>query len=429
MAAVGVSTVDKLAQIRSVMAAKGADAHFISSLDDLAWALNIRGQDVPCNPVVLGFLLLDATQNKLFINKEKLSSTDLASLAAAGVLVAPYEDAFDAIKEVQAKRILLDPKKTCFSLFDAVSADVTIVEAMNPSTLLKASKNKVEVEHTRHAMVKDGVALTKFFKWLEEEVATESLTEISIADQLHTLRAAGEGFVDISFDTIAGYLEHGALPHYKATDESNATLKPAGLLLVDSGGQYKDGTTDITRVVSLGNITAAEKVDYTLVLKGTIEGSMAIFPKGTRGYQIDAITRRPLWENLRNYGHGTGHGVGFFLNVHEGPQVFNAANVDIAIEEGMISSIEPGLYREGHYGIRIENLVLSHALESTQFGDFMAFETLTICYIATDLVDTSLLDQKHIDWLNQYNAWVFEKLANHLTVEETSWLKEKTKAI
>lgn len=429
VAAVGLSTVDKLTQIREVLKAKDADAHFVSSLDDLAWILNIRGQDVPCNPVVLGFLLVQGNENKLFINKEKLSAADLASLAAANVQVVAYEEAFTTIKALDAKRILLDPKKTCFSLFDAVPAEVTIVEAMNPSTLLKASKNQVEIAHTRNAMIKDGVALTKFFKWLEEEVATEQLSEISIADKLQSIRALADGFVDISFDTIAGYLEHGALPHYKATDTSNATLKPSGLLLVDSGGQYKDGTTDITRVVSLGNITTEEKVDYTLVLKGTIEGSMAIFPKGTRGYQIDAITRRPLWENLRNYGHGTGHGVGFFLNVHEGPQVFNAANVDIAIEEGMISSIEPGLYREGHYGIRIENLVLSKSLANTQFGDFMSFETLTICYIATDLVDASLLDQKHIDWLNQYNAWVFEKLADQLSEDERNWLKEKTQAI
>jgi len=429
VAAVGLSTVDKLTQIREVLKAKDADAHFVSSLDDLAWILNIRGQDVPCNPVVLGFLLVQGNENKLFINKEKLSAADLASLAAANVQVVAYEEAFATIKALDVKRILLDPKKTCFSLFDAVPAEVTIVEAMNPSTLLKASKNQVEIAHTRNAMIKDGVALTKFFKWLEEEVATEQLSEISIADKLQSIRALADGFVDISFDTIAGYLEHGALPHYKATDTSNATLKPSGLLLVDSGGQYKDGTTDITRVVSLGNITAEEKVDYTLVLKGTIEGSMAIFPKGTRGYQIDAITRRPLWENLRNYGHGTGHGVGFFLNVHEGPQVFNAANVDIAIEEGMISSIEPGLYREGHYGIRIENLVLSKSLANTQFGDFMSFETLTICYIATDLVDASLLDQKHIDWLNKYNAWVFEKLADQLSEDERNWLKEKTQAI
>jgi Xaa-Pro aminopeptidase len=219
------------------------------------------------------------------------------------------------------------------------------------------------------------------------------------------------------------------LPHYSATPESNYTLKSTGLLLVDSGGQYRTGTTDITRVISLGNITQQEKEDYTAVLKGTIEGSQAIYPKGSKGYQIDAITRRPMWATLRNYGHGTGHGIGFFLNVHEGPHVFNPTNINIAIEEGMVTSIEPGLYREGKHGIRIENLVLSKAFEQSEFGDFMEFETLTICYIDTALVEKNLLDKTHVDWLNNYNAWVYEKLASKLTTEEQAWLAEKTKVI
>ncbi len=330
---------------------------------------------------------------------------------------------------MKGEHILLDPKRTCFAIYDSVPENIEILEDMNPSTSLKSIKNKVEVDHTRHAMIKDGVALTKFFKWVEENVASGKLSEISIAEKLQALRATSEGFVDISFDTIAGYKAHGALPHYKATESSNSVLKPEGLLLVDSGGQYLDGTTDITRVISLGQIIPEEKTDYTIVLKGTIEGSQAVFPTGTRGYSIDAITRRPIWETMRNYGHGTGHGVGFFLNVHEGPQTFNMAAIDIPVEEGMITSIEPGLYREGHYGIRIENLVLSKKVESNQFGDFMDFETLTVCYIDTALVDKSLLDQKHIDWLNQYNGWVFEKLSPKLDEGEKAWLKEKTKAI
>ncbi|QBQ40074.1 aminopeptidase P family protein [Sphingobacterium psychroaquaticum] len=429
LAATGASTKTKLDQVKEVLKAKRADAHLISSLDDLAWVLNIRGRDVKCNPVVLGFLLIEGTQQTLFIDPIKLDASDVESLKAAEVAIKPYSEAFTAIKSIKAKQILLDPKRTCFAMFDAVPDSATIVEAMNPSTLLKAVKNDVELAHTRNAMVKDGVAMTKFFKWVEEQVATGELTEMSIADKLQALRAEGDAFVDISFDTIAGYLEHGALPHYKATEDSDAKLKPTGLLLVDSGGQYLDGTTDITRVISLGNITPNEKEDYTIVLKGTIEGSMAVFPRGTRGYQIDAITRRPIWETLRNYGHGTGHGVGFFLNVHEGPHTFNPSNVDIPVEVGMISSIEPGLYREGQYGIRIENLVHSKVLTQNEFGEFMDFETLTICYIATDLVEKTLLDQKHIDWLNKYNAWVFEKLAPHLDVETQKWLQEKTKSI
>ncbi len=425
----GQSTKSKLSAIREQLKTKRTSTHFVSSLDDLAWILNIRGNDVKCNPVVLGFLLIDGDKNTLFIQSGKLDEQYVADLKASGVDVLDYENAFEAIRQIQSDNILLDPKRTCFAIYDAVPKSVKIIEEMNPSTLLKAVKNKVELTHTRNAMRKDGVALTKFFKWLEENVASGTLTEISIADRLQQFRSELDGFVDISFDTIAGYLEHGALPHYKATEESDATLKPEGLLLVDSGGQYVDGTTDITRVISLGNIKPEERIDYTLVLKGMIEGSTAVFPKGTRGYQIDAITRRPLWEKLRNYGHGTGHGVGFFLNVHEGPHVFNSAAIDIAVEEGMITSIEPGLYREGQYGIRIENLVHSKTIESNYFGEFMDFETLTVCYIATDLVDKSILDQKHIDWLNQYNAWVYDQLSPSLTADEKNWLAEKTKAI
>lgn len=425
----GQSTKDKISTVKSKLKDKRADVHFVSSLDDLAWILNIRGNDVHCNPVVLGFLLIQEDKNTLFIGSGKLSSADISSLKDSGVEVADYQGAFEAVKQLKGERILLDPKRTCFAIYDSVPENIEILEDMNPSTSLKSLKNKVEVDHTRHAMIKDGVALTKFFKWVEENVASGELSEISIAEKLQALRATSEGFVDISFDTIAGYKAHGALPHYKATESSNSVLKPEGLLLVDSGGQYLDGTTDITRVISLGQIKPEEKTDYTIVLKGTIEGSQAVFPTGTRGYSIDAITRRPIWETMRNYGHGTGHGVGFFLNVHEGPQTFNMAAIDIPVEEGMITSIEPGLYREGHYGIRIENLVLSKKVESNQFGDFMDFETLTVCYIDTALVDKSLLDQKHIDWLNQYNGWVFEKLSPKLDEGEKAWLKEKTKAI
>ena len=426
----GQSTVDKLAAIKAQLKTKRADAHLISSLDDLAWALNVRGTDVPCNPVVLGFAFISENETILYITAGKLSEEAVAEFNAYGVSIQPYEAVYAKLKDLaEGTSILVDPKRTCFAVYDSIPAGVQIIEDMNPSTLLKAIKNEVEVAHTRNAMVNDGVALTKFFKWVEENVASGELSEISIADYLAELRAAQPGFKDISFGTIAGYKAHGALPHYSATPESNSLLEQNGLLLVDSGGQYETGTTDITRVISLGNITAAEKEDYTYVLKGTIEGSMAIFPKGTRGYQIDAITRRPMWQTLRNYGHGTGHGVGFCLNVHEGPHVFNGTATDIAIEPGMITSIEPGLYKEGEYGIRIENLVLAKELESSPYGDFMDFETLTICYIATDLVDKSVLDQVHIDWLNQYNEWVYNQLESHLSEDEKTWLRAKTQAI
>ena len=426
----GQSTVDKINTIKAQLKAKRADAHLISSLDDLAWAFNVRGTDVPCNPVVLGFGFISASETILYITEGKIDSETISELTSYGILIKPYNEVYSKLKSLEkGTSILLDPKRTCFAVYDSIADGVEIIEAMNPSTLLKAIKNDVEIAHTRNAMINDGVALTRFFKWIEENVASGNLSEISIADYLAGLRAEQPGFKDISFGTIAGYKAHGALPHYSATPESNSLLEQNGLLLVDSGGQYETGTTDITRVVSLGAITQAEKEDYTYVLKGMIEGSMAIYPKGTRGYQIDAITRRPMWQALRNYGHGTGHGVGFFLNVHEGPHVFNGTATDIAIESGMITSIEPGLYKEGEYGIRIENLVLSKEFENSQYGEFMDFETLTICYIATDLVEKSILDQVHIDWLNNYNQWVFEQLESKLAEEEKAWLKEKTKAI
>ncbi|MNK09326.1 Aminopeptidase [compost metagenome] len=425
----GQSTVSKIEAVRAEMKKNRTEAHLISSLDDLAWLLNIRGQDVPCNPVVLGFVLITAENATLYIEPSKLTTQATEELKGYGVDVAAYEDIFETIPTLEVASILIDPKRTCFAVFDSVPKQVKIVERINPSTSLKAIKNKVEVENNRHTFVKDGVALTRFFKWLEENVSSGELSELSIAAKLRGFRESQEGFVDVSFTTIAGYLDHGALPHYSANEKSNYTLEPKGLLLVDSGGQYTTGTTDITRVVTLGGLTQEEKEDYTLVLKGTIEGSQAIFPTGTRGYQIDAITRRPLWETLRNYGHGTGHGVGFFLNVHEGPQVFNAAAIDVVVEPGMITSIEPGLYRVGKHGIRIENLVLTRRAGSSEFGDFLDFETLTICYIATDLIEKSLLDKKHIAWLNNYNQWVFDQLSTHLTVEEKNWLADKCQAI
>nr|WP_316928392.1 aminopeptidase family protein P [Sphingobacterium spiritivorum] len=411
------------------MEKKQAEYHLVSSLDDLAWLFNIRGQDVPCNPVVLGFALISSSKATLFIEPSKLNEAAVSSLAQSGVEVRSYEEIFSAIDSLTDTTILIDPKRTCFAVYDRIPDTVKIIEKLNPSTALKAIKNNTEIAHTRQTMINDGVAMTKFFKWVEENIASGMLTELSIADKLRGFREAQEGFVDVSFNTIAGYLEHGALPHYSATEKSSSTLEAKGLLLVDSGGQYKTGTTDITRVISLGQITQEEKEDYTIVLKGTIEGSQAIFPVGTRGYQIDAITRRPIWQTLRNYGHGTGHGVGFFLNVHEGPQTFNPSNIDVPVDPGTITSIEPGLYRVGKHGIRIENLVLTKSLESSEFGDFLNFETLTICYIATDLIEKSLLDQSHIDWLNQYNQWVYAQVSPRLAEEEKVWLAEKCKTI
>ena len=425
----GKSTADKLSEVRAELKRAHVASHLISSLDDIAWLFNVRGTDVNCNPVVLSFAYVTQTEAILFIADGKLNEQSIAELNAAGVEVKSYNEVYQLIEKLNVNSILLDPKRTCFAVYDSIPKSIKITEALNPSNLLKAVKNEIELAHTREAMINDGIALTKFFKWLEENVASNKLSEISIAEKLQGFREEQPGFKDISFDTIAGYKDHGALPHYKAEPEFEYQLEPKGLLLVDSGGQYLTGTTDITRVVSLGEMTAEEREDYTLVLKGTIDGSRAVFTTGTRGYQIDAITRQPLLATKRNYGHGTGHGVGFFLNVHEGPHVFNGTATDIPILAGMITSIEPGLYREGKHGIRIENLVAAKNLESNQFGDFMDFETLTVCYIDTDLVEKSILHQEHIDWLNNYNEWVFKKLASKLNEEEKAWLRNKTKAI
>ncbi|MFB9864740.1 aminopeptidase P family protein [Rufibacter immobilis] len=426
----GKSLEEKLSAVRAALLETHTNAHLVSSLDDIAWLFNLRGSDVKANPVVLSFALLQEAKTVLFIDSDKLSAQDQNRLEKAGVTLAPYEAVSQALAELPASTtVLLDPKRTCQTIFEQLPAGIGVVQETNPTTHFKAVKNEVEAAHTRTTMVKDGVALTRFFKWLEENLGQTEITEISAAEKLYSFRAEQEGFVGESFDTIAGYRAHGALPHYKATPESNVALQPEGLFLLDSGGQYQTGTTDITRVISLGNLTEEEKIDYTLVLKGMIDGSTARFPKGTRGYQIDAITRKPLWDHARNYGHGTGHGVGFFLNVHEGPHVFNPTPTPIDIELGMITSVEPGLYRPGRYGIRIENLVLTVPDEKNEFGEFYTFETLTQFLIDTDPVQKDLLEPHHVQWLNNYNQQVVAKLEPHLTEEELVWLKGKAKAI
>jgi len=426
----GKSIAEKITEVRERLQEREATAHLISSLDDISWIFNLRGSDVKCNPVVLSFAIIEPNDVQLFIDKTKLDQEDIDKLHEADVSIQDYDAIEHAITSLSDKAtVFIDPKRNCFAYYSLIPAACIKIEDINPSTFLKAVKNEVELAHTRTTMIKDGVALTKFFYWLEKNIGKEQITEITIAEKLKDFRAQQDGFVGESFDTIAGYKAHGALPHYKATEESKSILEQKGLLLIDSGGQYTTGTTDITRVISLGHATTDEKRDYTLVLKAMIEGSTTNFPTGTKGYQIDAITRRPLWDHFKNYGHGTGHGVGFFLNVHEGPHVFNTANINIAIEPNMITSIEPGLYVEGSYGIRIENLVASHINEENQFGQFQSFETLTLCYIETSLIDKSLLDDKHTKWLNDYHAFVFEKVSLHLDNDERKWFLNKTKAI
>ncbi len=427
---IGQSIAQKLAAVRFLMKQQNANYHLISSLDDMAWLFNIRGQDVNFNPVVLSFALITANKASLYIEQSKLTVADQAILAQNGIEILAYEKIADDLKQLPAhSSILIDPKRTCFAFYKLLPQTVVKIFDTNPSTTLKAIKNETEISNTRDVMVKDGIAITQFLKWIKDQIGKITITEISAAAKLKEFRALQDGFIGESFKTIAAYKAHGALPHYGATAESDVKIEASGLFLVDSGGQYLYGTTDITRVLPMGNQTEEEKTDYTLVLKAMIEGCKTRFPKGTCGYQIDAITRRPMWDNALNYGHGTGHGVGYFLNVHEGPHVFNATATAIPIALGMITSIEPGIYRSGKHGIRIENLVLTVKDQTNEFNEFYAFESLTLAPIDTTLVKKELLEQAHIDWLNNYHENVYKKLSPSLNEEEKAFLEMMTAKI
>jgi Xaa-Pro aminopeptidase len=430
------SRADKLPQVRRALAEKGATHHLISSLDDVAWLLNLRGSDVPYNPVFVAHLLLAPDATQLFVGEGQISSALQSALAADGVQCLPYTQAHAALSAVPATaKVWLDPKRVTLGLRQALPAGVATVEAINPSTLAKSRKSLKEAQHVREAMAQDGAAMCAFYAAFEQARAKgERLTELTVDEMLSAERAQRPGFVSLSFSTIAGWRANGALPHYRATDESHAVIEGNGLLLIDSGGQYHGGTTDITRVWALGEVSAQEKADYTRVLKGTIGLSRTVFPLGTLSPMLDAIARAPLWQAGLDYGHGTGHGVGYFMNVHEGPQSISKAIPDatMAMEVGMITSIEPGLYRPGKWGVRIENLVLNVALETPErgaFGDMLAFETLTLCPIDTTPIDRSLLDAAELAWLNQYHATVRERLQPLVTGDALAWLLRCTEPL
>jgi Xaa-Pro aminopeptidase len=424
----------KLAQVRAAMAQHGATHHFISTVDDIAWLFNLRGADVSFNPVFLAHALVDARGVTLFVADGKVAPALQAALAGDGVRVAPYADATTALAALPGEAVLLiDPKRVTFGARSAVK--VRVVEAINPSTLAKSRKTDAEAAHVRAAMAQDGAAMCEFYAWFEAALAdgtrSEPITELTIDEQLSAARARRPGFVGLSFNTIAAFNPNGAMPHYHATPESHATIEGDGLLLIDSGGQYLGGTTDITRVWPIGTITAEHRRDYTLVLKGTLALSRTRFPRGTLSPMLDAIARAPLWAHGLEYGHGTGHGVGYFLNVHEGPQSISKAIPDatMAMEPGMITSIEPGLYRPGRWGIRIENLVLNVPAATTEFGEFLEFETLTLCPIDTRCIDRTLLRADEIDWLNAYHATVRERLAPLVDGAALAWLTTRTEPI
>ena len=425
----------KIGRVRQAMQELGASWHLISSLDDIAWLLNLRGSDVDYNPVFLSHLLLSEADAYLFVDEQKLSPELKQQLLHDGVVLKPYE-AVQAVLAAQLAdddtcSLLIDPVRTAWAIVQPYMKQVQL--RLNPSQGFKAQKTAKEIAHIRHAMEKDGAALCEFFAEFERRLqAGEQLSELDVDSLITEARARQPDFVCPSFATIAGFNANGALPHYRALPENHAMLEGDGLLLIDSGGQYLDGTTDITRVVPIGTITAAHKKDVTLVLKGMVNLSMAVFPVNEPGSNLDAIARLPLWQHGLDFGHGTGHGVGYFLNVHEGPQVishYGFGRAHTEMKEGMITSNEPGLYRTGQWGVRIENLVLNQSAYKTEFGEFLRFETLTLCPIDTRCIDVALLTETERAWLNSYHAEVRERLSPYVTGEAKDWLLKRTMAI
>ncbi|OCY30577.1 peptidase M24 [Acinetobacter pittii] len=430
-----LSRKEKIQAIRETLASKNIASHFISSLDDIAWILNARGQDVEYNPVFLSHLYISAKQSILFIDAEKVDVSIQQALAADGIEIRNYEDTANFLANISDPSVLLDPAKVSIFHEQAIAKDIQVVYDINPSTLFKSRKHESEIAHIRHAMVKDGVALCHFFHWLEKALHHgESISELTIDEKITAFRAQQDGFIGPSFSTIAGFNANGALPHYRATEEHYSFIEGDGLLLIDSGGQYVDGTTDITRVVPVGTPIGQQKRDYTLVLKCHIALAKTIYPEGLAAPLLDSICRNTLWQHGLDYRHGTGHGVGFALNVHEGPQVLSyyaPIHAYSKLREGMILSNEPGLYHEGQYGIRIENLVANrlHSGFEKTYGEFLEFETLTLCPIHLDCIVVDMLTNEEKDWLNRYHQTVQERLAEHLSGDVLDWLIYNTRKI
>ena len=425
----GMSFTEKLPAVRQAMEAAGADSLLLSALDEIAWLLNIRGNDVHCNPVVVSYLLIEKDKVNYFVQPQKVTPELTEYFNVNGISVHPYEEIGDYLNNFNAHSILMNPAKTNYAIYSAIRPGCLIINGASPVALLKAIRNKQEIAGIHAAMQRDGVALVKFLKWLDEAVPAGKETEISVDKKLHTFRAAQPLYMGESFDTIAGYKEHGAIVHYEATPETDVTLKPEGFLLLDSGAQYLDGTTDITRTIALGPLTEEEKTDYTLILKGHIALAMAVFPEGTRGAQLDVLARMPIWKERMNYLHGTGHGVGHFLNVHEGPQSIRMNENPVVLQPGMVTSNEPGVYKAGSHGIRTENLVLTVPAGEGMFGKYLKFETLTLCPICRKGIIKELLTAEEIGWLNDYHRTVYEKLSPDLNNDEREWLKEACKAV
>ena len=425
-----VSRVSKLAQLRETLKQRNADAHFIATLDDIAWLFNLRGSDVSFNPVFVSFALIEDARATLFLDLGKVSPALRETLAGDGVELRDYAQISAALASLPATtRLLVDPARVTCGLLGHLQADVKLVEGLNPTTLAKSQKSLEDAVHIRQAMEQDGAALCEFFAWLETALGRERITELTIDEQLTAARARRPGFVSLSFNTIAAFNANGAMPHYHATEQEHALIEGDGLLLIDSGGQYLGGTTDITRMVPVGTPTQEQKRDCTRVLKGVIALSRAQFPQGILSPLLDSIARAPIWAENVDYGHGTGHGVGYFLNVHEGPQVIAyqaAAAPHTAMQPGMITSIEPGTYRPGRWGVRIENLVLNREAGSSEFGTFLKFETLTLCPIDSRCLEPSLLTREELAWFDAYHQQVRERLSPLLAGAALEWLLART---
>lgn len=424
----GEDVSSKIKRIRLALRAQHADGMLVSALDDIAWTLNLRGTDVHCVPVFVSYLLIASDKVSLFIDEAKVSSEIRAYLESNGVSIYKYNKVEEGLKAYSEYNILLDGNETSYYLWKAVRCQ-EIVQASSPIPAMKAVKNEAEIAGYRSAMLKDGVAMVKFLKWLLPAVEAGGETEISIDKKLTALRAEQKLFRDISFDTIAGYQAHGAIVHYEATPETDITLKPEGLLLLDSGAQYQDGTTDITRTIALGPITEEMKHIYTLVLKAHIQLELAKFPDGASGTQLDALGRECMWREGFNFLHGTGHGVGSYLSVHEGPHQIRMEYMPTPLRAGMTLTDEPGLYLAGKFGVRIENTVLLSDYMKTEFGKFLQIEPLTLCPIDTAPIDLAMLMPEELAWLNEYHAKVYAELAPYLDEEEKKWLENATKAI
>ena len=428
----GERVCDKIARIRKALREKHADGMLMAALDDIAWTLNLRGSDVHCNPVFVSYLLISSKDVTLYINKAKLSPKVMAYLKSENLKVEDYEQVEDGLKRYFEYNILLDPDEINYRLYEVVRnkgrqnglPKTEIVEDESPVKRMKSVKNEREIAGFRSAMLRDGIAMTKFLYWLHTKMAANSpLTELSVSEELERLRSEQPLYRGLSFDTIAGYQEHGAIVHYEATPETDASLKPEGFLLLDSGAQYLDGTTDITRTIPLGPLTDEQKRVYNLVLKGHIQIELCKFPSGASGTQLDILAREALWREGLNYLHGTGHGVGSFLNVHEGPHQIRMEWKPAPLVAGMTVTDEPGIYLAGKFGVRIENTLLVTPYKETEFGQFLQFDSLTLCPIDTSPIIADMLLPEEISWLNTYHQRVFDTLSPHLTQEESAWLR------